>query len=263
MSEGPDPRGSLQRVGLNRHPRFLALREGESLGHDADDGGRVAVGSHGATDHLGVRAEVVRPRTIPEDEHRPRAWRRIGGKQRPPEKRLDAEGREAVPGHEGPAQPFGLPVAHDDVQTGEAGAGEAFERALGRAPVFVVVEADADLPLPGGRAADRDGHDAVAPGDGQAAQEDAVSDAEEQRRQGDAQGERDDGRGREAGLPDEHANRHPPVAEREHGRPPGRYRPEYLYWTRDGGRIPCGGPPVPPRFLASIYLAPSPPAGRP
>ena len=219
---GPQPpvdelRGSRtarqrQRVRLQRHPRFLAFGEGKPLGHDAHDGGRLAVGAHRAADDLRIGAEVGRPRPIPEDEHRPRARHRVAGHDSAPEERLDTQDAEPVAGHEGAAQPFRLSFAHHDVEAREPGGGQALERALGDAPVLVVVDADADLPLPGGRVADRHGHDPVALGDRQAAQEDAVPDAEEQRRQGDAKGERDHGRRRQAGLPDEHADRHPPVA---------------------------------------------------
>ena len=173
----------------------------------------MAVGAHRAADDLWVRAEVVRPRPVPEDEHGPRARRRVAGHEGTPEERLDSQDAEPVAGHEGAAQPFRLSFAHHDVQAREPGGGQALERALGDAPVLVVVNADADLPLSGGRVADRHGHDPVALWDRQAAQEDAVPDAEEQRRQGDAEGERDNRRGRQARLPDEHPNRHPPVFE--------------------------------------------------
>ena len=102
----------VQAVPERRHLRLLhhrhedvrgaaGLDSGEAVARDADDGQRLPVDDDRLVQDGGVRAESARPVAVGEDGDRMGAGRAIvGRRQRPAERRHDAEHVERVPAHE-------------------------------------------------------------------------------------------------------------------------------------------------------------------
>ena len=217
MSGGPWPRGGLQRIGPKRHPGFLRRGEAESRRHHADDGRGLPVGPHDPPHNTGVAAEPCDPGAVAQHENRRGSWLAVALDERPAHERGHAQNREAIGREKRAGQPLRLTIAHDDVHAGHLERRQLVEGGLYGLPLCKVVDRQVE-PLPPSRnVAERDGHNPAAVRDWQPPEEDAVADAEEQRRQANTQSEGNHGGRCEAWLPGEHSSGHPRIGGKSHG----------------------------------------------
>jgi hypothetical protein len=84
QARGDEPQAAIPTVAPRfgrrnqRYPQIGVLREGEAVGHDADDRGRVAVNAHCPADHKWILAVASLPERMPQDGDTRRARLLIG-----------------------------------------------------------------------------------------------------------------------------------------------------------------------------------------
>ena len=181
--------GRVQGLGHEEVDGF-ERRQLELLREHAEDGGGLAVEGHGAADDGRVGAEAALPERIRDDGDFGGVGTVLVGGEVPSEKRLDTECGQEGGFDTGAAEADRRRVGEIAIDDSRPGA-EGLEGGFGVAPIEVVVAQHELLRRDGGDHAE--GDEAVRVLVGQAAEEDAVDDAEDGGAGADAEGDGEDG----------------------------------------------------------------------
>jgi hypothetical protein len=200
-------RGSLRaphrELAVERDPQLLVDGERKPFRHHADDGGGLAVEADGLAHDVGRASEVALPDAVADERDLSGSLGVVGGGQVAPHHGHDPERAQEVLGHVGAGVALRLPVdGQVDGGAGDVG-GEQLERFLLRPQLLEVHRGHAPVEPEERGAAGIDEIDAGQPvgvGEGEAAQHDAVHDAEHRGHAPYAERERGHGQGGEGLL---------------------------------------------------------------
>ncbi len=180
----------------------LGIERLERRGHDADDAVLAIAHDQRAPDDRRIGAETAPPQLVAEEQHPPVIRTVVLGGEAASERRTDAHHVEVVPAHADGRHPLRL-AARDQRRHPRAHHRELLEAAAPLAPVEHGREADvAREPL---GVAIADGHEPLGIRIRQRAQEDGVDHGEDGGVGADAERQRDQRRGGEAGRAPQHA----------------------------------------------------------
>jgi len=174
------------------------LKEPERRRHHADDDDGTAVELERPAEHVRRAAEAALPQIVADDRDRGRAGLVIVGAERAAERRRHAQRVEHVRAQHLGVEPDGLAAARQNHRQVPEGADASHLRRL-FAQVGIVQDRQRDGVGKIRRALAQD-HDPAGIGERQRTQQHGVDDGEDRRRRADAERQRHDGDGGEAGL---------------------------------------------------------------
>ena len=207
-------RAPTNRKGL---PERGQRREAEAFRHDAYHRGRNAVHAHGAADDIRVALIAALPDRMAEDDHRCGAWRLVGGREVPAEKRAQAEQREAVRRDVRPDVALGRPPLVGDVHRHLVHRADPVEQpGRGLKIPYLGKREVVEAALAAACRARSDHDDAIGIREGQVAQEHPVPEREDRAGGRDAERQREDGRDGESAILRQQPGGEPEVVPHSH-----------------------------------------------